>query len=443
MNRGDLARVAAVVAAIGLAPSCRQVVGITDSAPEKLSSTVCGMPYGTATCAACANEHCCAASSACAADKTCSAYESCLGACGGDPACRSTCTVDYPVGTDAKDVSELSACLAANCEAACDLPCGGVAAYITEPANAAACQQCITGGNACAPARAWGASVEGDAYWRCTLAAGADDVRQGCATANDQGATLFNAFEADWEGPCAKACAFGNYWACVGRLAWPLAHPGPVSSTIGVVDFGNTNQGTPNLSVEVCAGCPCDALTPLTTGTTESSGLFPFMIDNPVDAAGHGVNGCFQISSPDVLPMFVYWDYPLSVSVGVGNGTNPNDVIKSVTPMEFNAYQAQLGLTQDASLGYVGGLVKDCLGFPARGAVVTIDGDPTGIQRWYGGLNLAATATDATGVVGFYNVPVGDRLLTVTPAGKMMPSTRFEVVSQAGVITETQLYPTP
>ncbi len=162
-----------------------------------------------------------------------------------------------------------------------------------------------------------------------------------------------------------------------------------------------------------------------------------------MDAAGHGLNGCFQIASPDVVPMYVYWDFPLSVSTGIANGTTPTNQIRSVTPMEFQAYQTSLGLTQDGSLGYVAGLVKDCLGFPAPGAVVTIDGDQTRVQRWYGTLNLAATATDATGIVGFYNVAVGDRLLTVTPAGKMMPSTRFVVVSQAGVVTETQLYPTP
>ena len=424
-------------------PSCRQVVGITDSAPEKLSSTVCGMPYGTTACAACANEHCCDVSSACAADMACSTYESCLGACGGDPVCRSTCTVDHPVGTDVTAVSRLSACLATSCEAACNLPCGGVAAYITEPANAAACQQCITGGNACAPARAWGASEAGDAYWRCMLSAGADDVRQVCATDNSEGATLFDAFEADWQASCATPCAFGNYWACVGRLAWPLAKAGPVSTIFGVVDNGNTNQGTSKLSVEVCSACPCNSLTPLYTGMTDSKGLFPFTIDNPVDAAGHGLNGCYQITSPDVLPLFVYWDYPLSVSVGLENATNPNELVKSVTPMEFQAYQRGIGVTQDASHGYIGGIVKDCLGYPAPGVAVTVDGDPTGVVRWYGALSTAATATDTTGVVGFFNVPPGNRVLTATPAGKSTPSSRFVLPSQGGIITETQIYPTP
>jgi hypothetical protein len=443
VHRRALGHLAAIVAGIVLTPACRQVVGITDSAPEKLTATVCGMPYGTTTCAACASANCCAESSACAADATCSAYESCLGACSGDPACRSKCTIDHPVGTEASDVSAVSACLAAKCEAACELPCGGVAAYIAEPQNAAACQECITSGNACSPARAWGASVEGDAYWRCVLSAGADDVRQGCAADDGAGATLFSAFEADWQGPCMKQCAFGNYWACVGHVTWPLAQPRPLSVTVGVVDFGNASQGTRDLSAEVCTGCPCTALTPLYTGETNSKGLFSYTIDNVVDEAGHGLDGCLQISSPDVVPMYVYWDYPFSVSVGIADGTNPNELIRSVTPMEFQAYQNSLGIMQDASLGYVSGIVKDCLGFPAPGVQVKVDGDQTGIERWYGTLNLSATATDATGLVGFFNVPVGDRLLTATPIGLVRPSSLFEVASQAGVITETQIYPTP
>ena len=324
MNRGDLARVAAVAAAIGLAPSCRQVVGITGSAPEKLTSTVSGMPYGTTTCAACANDHCSGESAACAADTTCNAYESCLGACSGDPVCRSTCTIDHPVGTEATDVSALSACLAGSCEAACDLPCGGVAAYITEPANAAACQECITGGNACAPARAWGASVEGDAYWRCTLAAGADDVRQGCATDNDAGGDALQRLRGGLAGALREAVRVRKLLGL--RRSPGLAAGSPRPCVVhrrrgGLRQHESRNAGPVRRGL---CGLPVrrpHAAVP--RGRRSSSGLLPFSFDNPVDAAGHGVNGCFQIASPDVVPMYVYWDYPLSVSAGVGEWNDP------------------------------------------------------------------------------------------------------------------------
>ena len=238
-----------------------------------------------------------------------------------------------------------------------------------------------------------------------------------------------------------KQCAFGNYWACVGQVTWPLAQPRPLSSTIGVIDNG-TSQGTPDLSVEVCTGCPCTG-TPLYTSNTGANGLFPFTIDNVVDPAGHGLNGCFQISSPDIVPMYAYWDYPLSVSVGVANGTNPNNLIRSFTPVEFQEDQALVGVTQDPSRGFVAGIVKDCLGFPAPGVQVKVDGDQTGIERWYGTLGLSGTATDSTGVFAIYNVSVGTRVLIAMPIGLDKPSSKFQVVSQAGVITDTAMYPTP
>src|SRR5258708_35304778 len=49
--------------------ACRQIVGITDSPPEHLTATVCGLPYGTNVCASCVDTSCCAESTACAADR--------------------------------------------------------------------------------------------------------------------------------------------------------------------------------------------------------------------------------------------------------------------------------------------------------------------------------------------------------------------------------------
>lgn len=60
------------------------------------------------------------------------------------------------------------------------------------------------------------------------------------------------------------------------------------------------------------------------------------------------------------------------------------------------------------------------------------------------GMNLAAgTATDATGVGGFINVPPGTRLITARPAGLTQPSSSFHIQVAAGVVTETQMYPMP
>jgi hypothetical protein len=68
-----LGLVAAVVAISVIA--CRQLVGITDSPPTDLTSTLCGLPYGTNVCASCASASCCSESTACAADPSCAAFE--------------------------------------------------------------------------------------------------------------------------------------------------------------------------------------------------------------------------------------------------------------------------------------------------------------------------------------------------------------------------------
>ena len=83
MQRG--ASAFGLILAVAAICACRQLVGITESPPEDLSSTVGGLPYGTTTCASCVSANCSAESTTCAADSVCSAYEGCLGSCNGDP----------------------------------------------------------------------------------------------------------------------------------------------------------------------------------------------------------------------------------------------------------------------------------------------------------------------------------------------------------------------
>ena len=148
--------------------SCRQLAGIQDSPPEALTTNVCGLPYGTNECAACANKNCCDESTTCAADPQCTAYESCLGNCKGDAECRSKCTIDYPAGV-AADVTALSTCLASSCETACSLTCGGIAALISPPSAAKACEDCLAT-SACLKAEACASSTVCDAYERANYA---------------------------------------------------------------------------------------------------------------------------------------------------------------------------------------------------------------------------------------------------------------------------------
>ena len=144
-----------------------------DNPPADLSTNACGLPYGTTTCASCASTSCCAESNACVGDPDfCAPYESCLGACNGDPACRSKCTIDHPVpAVNAAPVSALSACLVSHCEDECGLACGGFAGYLSMPDAATGAHHALrrTGAAAAtsAPAeRQRSATPSGAAGWR-------------------------------------------------------------------------------------------------------------------------------------------------------------------------------------------------------------------------------------------------------------------------------------
>jgi hypothetical protein len=426
----------------------------TDATMEAAS---CGMPYGAGTCGSCAATSCCTELAACALSPACSAYEACLGGCNGDAGCWAQCTIDHPVG-QSPEVSELSACLASNCETTCGLLCGAVAGYVADPQRAGECQSCIEG-NACVDARHLGISVDGDAYWRCVLANSTEDLRQLCAIEHPAGAALFASFKSDWSGKCSKDCGYGSYWSCVtsaNNVGWPIADGGMVTTTFRVVYFvpnsGTSSSLSPveGASVAVCTGCPCGdgrMPTPLDQSTTDDAGIVTLKYANQLDL-GHGLNGCFDVTAPDIAELYVYWDYP--VTVGADDSMDPTDYINALRTTDVPQLLLDEGvdaasLVEDlATRGEVAAVVKDCLGNPAPGVTLSIDTSDPATRVFYGrDLSSGAMATDIDGTGGFYNVPPGTHVITAQPANLAQPSNRFQVYVNPGVVTETQIYPMP
>src|SRR5580700_868830 len=95
-TRRSVRLLAAAAILVGLFAACRQLVGITDSPPEDLVTSICGLPYGTNACASCVSTSCCTESTACAASAACAANQTCVGKCNGDPQCRSQCMISDP-----------------------------------------------------------------------------------------------------------------------------------------------------------------------------------------------------------------------------------------------------------------------------------------------------------------------------------------------------------
>jgi hypothetical protein len=437
----------AVVAAITSVIACRQLVGITDNPPEDLVTSICGLPYGTNTCASCVSASCCAESTACASDPACAAYEGCLGKCNGDPKCRSQCTT-YPVST-ASDVSSLSACLASNCEMACGLACGGIANLVTEPPSATSCQSCIEETpSICADARAWGTSVAGDAYWRCVLACPTEDCRLTCAADHATGAALYEAFQPDYAGTCSGPCAYGNYWACVGHVNWPVAKSKTWKDTVKVSDT-STQVGVPGLDLSICAGCPCGVANPvLKQAQTDDGGVATYVVPQVLNengiGQGIGLDGCAQVTSPTMsyIPLFAYWGWPISEPVTDRTATIFG--IGVTTPDEFATNLPLIHVTQDPMRGWVAAVVYDCLGSPAPGVQVTPSSNDMLINTfYYQPVGSEVESTQSSGTVIFFNVPPGLLTLTATPGALDKASSQVTVNVAAGTETAVYMFPTP
>jgi hypothetical protein len=430
--------------------ACRQILGLDDG-PS------CWSPSGTTSCAACAEANCCAESNACAADMTCSNYESCLGACDGGPACRSRCTIKFPVLADkAAPVSALSACLASKCEIACGLGCGGFAGYLSEPDASVACQECLENTNACSHAHACGSSAECDAFWRCILACQTQtpDCQWACVPEHGAGAALFRQLYQDFSGTCAGACGYGAYWACAGNVAsWPHA-PSDVDWT-WLVDL-NGGGGLPDASVSICTACPCDG--PFNSvladaGQTNSNGYVTIAFPPPSTPTSQGIPACTQTTADGYVTNFGYPGYPMTEGVvSIDNSLLPPSAwgILMYTPTVLSSRIAATGTMQDPALGVIGMGVYDCLGSPAGGVDVSINTpDATPWPAIDAGADALPTArTNGSGPfvgrAGFWNVPPGNAyILTATLPDSGTRVSQVHCSTAAGTFTQVGMPPTP
>jgi hypothetical protein len=199
----------------------------------------------------------------------------------------------------------------------------------------------------------------------------------------------------------------------------------------------------PGLDVSVCSLLDPDCARPLASGRTDATGTAVMRLQNAPDAFGLGLNGYFEVTSPDMsyVPNIVYWGYPLSEANApspAGGGPNWN-----VTPAEYQGLAAFLGVTLDPKRGTIVAVVVDCLLDNAPGVQVSLDVRDQAIGEFYGFNNPKATATDQTGLAIFTNVPAGTVHLTATPLAIRKPSSHVAVQVRAGWITGPTLLPTP
>ncbi|MGH7268966.1 MAG: hypothetical protein ACREJ3_00930, partial [Polyangiaceae bacterium] len=305
------------------AGACRQAIGLdayisgvsdAGSIPgpsSDLDASACGLSYGTGICAACAASHCCDPSNACAQDLQCS---DCLGACGGDAGCQGTCIaqsfVSSPTGAD------LAACLAQSCRSECNFSCGAMAAYLSPPAQASACETCL-GPNACPAEHACATSADCQAYAQCLHACFAPDCREHCASLHEAGAPLFAPLAAAATGACATACAYGQDWSCLGHVRWPA--PNATTTDLRfLVNAYPSHMPIAGANVSVCfsvnqfAAC----VSPLANGTTNGGGSVDLSVmTETASIPPSGLVPQILLSGAGYSPTYLDLDFPLSEPV--------------------------------------------------------------------------------------------------------------------------------
>ena len=383
----------------------------------------------------------------------CEPYEACLGACNGDPACRSKCTIDHPVpANNAAPISALGACLASRCEDECGLACGGFAGYLSMPDAATQCASCLEkNGSGCSDERACGTSAECDTFWRCWMACPTPDCQWACAaeTRCRRRRRSPALFSSDFPAPAHAQCGYGAYWACAGHIQWPASESTTVENEDVVYDF-SSQEPVAGATVSVCASCPCpQPNTPvLAHGPTDDGGIFTLTWQQQVSPAGIGSTYCRQVIAPGYDQVFAYSTDPIS------------EARWSIHDFPFPAGKAAIGIAlvtpaaqqqYGAAAGYDGGRgvltagVFDCLGNPADGVDVTINSrDPMMMPTVPADAGPEAGATTVTAGGGrayFLNVPDGGYTIVVTlPNGQ--PVSQANIAVAGATNSEIQMHPT-
>ncbi len=407
-----------VGAAAGMAVAvlaCRQLVGIGDDPPQGQGATSTdagaegGFTYGQGACAACVTTSCDAQATACAGTPSCAALEGCMSGCGTDPTCRAQCGVDHGLGNDGFTPA-FEACLASSCADACGLTCGGLAA-VFPPATATGCESCIAAGSECSAVTACAVDPDCQKAVRCQFSSHTFDVQQACpaVTTSPGGVWTLSGPNSPIASTCSSSCSWGADWSCLGKVDWPSAATGTVTTTVRVYDY---DDGTPIEGVTVTL---CNTTDPLCT---------PFLDRAITDDAGTVILPLQQgpvsprifisASSQAVTPVLGFIVSPLSQpNVTVPMPTLPAGVLPAVA--------LQAGVTLDPALGMVVIVAYDCRLAPAPGMTFDITPKGTSTLAYLEGPLpvVGATSTDSSGSAVFANVEA-DTNLTITmtsPAG--------------------------
>lgn len=239
---------------------------------------------------------------------------------------------------------------------------------------------------------------------------------------------------------CSTACTLGSSWQCARAFSWGGATPGePVLVTVRLM---RPERNTPAVGLRVRA---CDRLDrgcdpPLVEGVTGADGIAT--LDVTRHASGPGFAGYFAIDGTlDGAAVF-----PSGAWTG-------HRVVRSTIFDAFVLTRDEVGLILRLALGeevrpdaaQVVVVVRDCQGWPGRGATVESNAGSGRLAYLSGGtMSPDATATDATGTAALLNVeglPADGRLVTFRALDGAAVVAERVVVLQPGLASFVVLDP--
>jgi hypothetical protein len=412
---------------------CERVLSIDGPIVIQGAVNACGIPVPAGDCERCVAAECCGAASACAADPVCLALESCLLRCAGDYGCRATCVESNPVDPQI-DLPALDACVAANCNPACGMLCGQAGAY-TSPDAAQGCQECVASHD-CSAALACASNEGCEITAHCAYSCVTPDCRSACLAQSDAGlalaSTVFNVGFA-----CLSQCRLGHYWPCVGKISWPYPKSTNEVVTLTVTDPSHNGAPYAGLLIKACNPADPACADVYASGTTDSSGVAQLTLP-PLAPFVYGFQGYFDLSSPsgDVFPYLYFLSFPISEA-------NAQLALSIPLTKDFYSAMGLVNVSPDPERGHIAIVAYDCLLVYAPDVTVSAEGVDGGEFYSQTGLpNATASATDASGIVYFFNMMPGQYVLHVTPNDTGRVSSTVRVLVRAGALSVATALPT-
>jgi len=211
-----------------------------------------------------------------------------------------------------------------------------------------------------------------------------------------------------------------------GCLGAPLPTAAP--ALVAVNGQIRANALTPNaLSGAIVTALRVGATDTLAVDTSDTPGMYSVSITT----GGTPVNGYLKVTHSGQLDTYAYPAVPLA--------DNLTTNVLMPTSDELALLGAAVGVTQAAGNGFIGVIVKDCLGATVAGATVSTTPASTVKYNSSSTPSANATSTSSDGIAYVFNVAPGDVTVRASASGFQLH--QHVVNARAGTVTLTEIQP--